>query len=159
MWFNWGKTGLPGRVDVIYCISATRENFHFFQSWVRRQEHLWAKADRMRNGHVFGPMVHELFNEDLGNLTRQLKGPYGLQQLLPITSECTWRSQLRAVSAIVLLYGGYMPKYSENMQHQTLRVSSWSPTSNWTISPFFLSGGLQRLSCLKIGIDCHGNAF
>lgn len=64
----------------------------------------------MRNSHVFGPMVHELFNEDLGNLTRQLKGPYGLQQLLPMTSERMWCSQLRAVSAIAWLYGGYAPK-------------------------------------------------
>lgn len=34
-----------------------------------------------------------------------------------------------------------------------------SRMSDWTIFPFFLSGGLQRMSCLKIGIDCHGNAF
>lgn len=104
--------------------------FFFYQSWVRRQEHLRDKAARMRNSHVFGPMVHELFNEDLGTLPRQLKGPYGFQQLLPMTSERTWRSWLGAVSAIAWLYGGYAPKRSENMQHQTLRIGSWSPASD-----------------------------
>lgn len=75
----------------------------FFNSktWARGQEHLWDKVDRMRNSRVFGPMVHELFNEDLGNLTWQLKGPDGLQQLVSMTFECTW-----PVSAISWLYGG-----------------------------------------------------
>lgn len=100
----------------------------FYQSWVRRQEHLWDKADRMRNSHVFGPMIHELFNEDLGNLPRQLKGPYGFQQLLPMTSERTWRSWPGAVTAIVWLYGGYAPKRSENMQHQNFTRQFLDPS-------------------------------
>lgn len=53
-------------------------------------EHIWDKADCLRNSLVFGPMVHELFNEDLGILTPQLKGPYGLEQLLVMTSVRTW---------------------------------------------------------------------
>lgn len=103
----------------------------FFFSKVGREdtlwEHIWDKADHMRNSHVFGPMVHELFNEDLGILTRQLKEPYGLQQLLAMTSERTWSSKLRAVSATAPLYGGDTPKCSENMHHQTLCVSSPIP--------------------------------
>lgn len=82
--------------------------FFSFQSCLRRQEHLWDKPDRMTNSRVYGPMVHELFNEELGNLTPQLKGPYGLQQVLPMTSKRTWRSRLMAVSAIVWLYGTHL---------------------------------------------------
>lgn len=81
-------------------------------------------------------MVHELFNEDSGILPPQLKGPYGLQQLLAMTADRMWRSQLRVVAAIAPLYGRYMSKCSENMQnthieklehHQSLLFSCFPP--------------------------------
>lgn len=61
-------------------------------------------------------MVHELFNEDLGILPPQLKGPYGLQQLLAMTADRMQRSQLRAIITIAPLYGCYTIKCLENMQ-------------------------------------------
>lgn len=81
----------------------------------------------LRNSRVFGPMVHELFNEDLGILTPQLKRPYGSQQLLAMTSVRTWHSRLRAASAVAPLYGDYTPKCSQNIHHQTIRASSSEP--------------------------------
>lgn len=60
-------------------------------------------------------MVHELFNEDLGILPRQLKGPYGLQQLLAKSADRMWSSQLKAIVTIAPLYGSYTIKCSENM--------------------------------------------
>lgn len=78
-------------------------------------------------------MVHELFNEDLGILPPQLKGPYGLEQLLATTADRMWRSQLRAIVTVAPLYGSYTIKCSENMQntqilkskhHQTLLFNS-----------------------------------
>lgn len=81
-------------------------------------------------------MVHELFNEYSGILPAQLKGPYGLQQLLTMTADHMWRSQLRAIITIAPLYGSYTLKGSENMQnthieksqhHQTLLFNCFSP--------------------------------
>lgn len=81
------------------------------------QEYIRDNADHQRSSQVFGPMVHELFNEDLGILSPQLKGPYGLQQLLAMTADRMWRSQLRAIVAIASLYGSYTIKCPENMQN------------------------------------------
>lgn len=50
-------------------------------------------------------MVHELFNEDSGILPPQLKGPYGLEQLLAMTADRMWCSQLRALATKTALYG------------------------------------------------------
>lgn len=58
-------------------------------------EHIWDEADCLRNSLVFGPMVHELFNEDLGIPGPRLKGPYGSEQLLAVTPACTWRPHAR----------------------------------------------------------------
>lgn len=81
-------------------------------------------------------MVHELFNEDLGVLPRQLKGPYGLQQLLAVSTDRMRRSQLKAIVTIAPLYGSYTIKCSKNMQsthiqksghHQILLFNCFSP--------------------------------
>lgn len=60
-------------------------------------------------------MVHELFNEDLGILPRQLKGPYGSQQLLARSADRMWSSQLRAVVTIAPLYGSSAIRSCGNM--------------------------------------------
>lgn len=77
------------------------------------QEYIRDNADHQRDSQVFGPMVHELFNEDSGILPPQLKRPYGLQQLLSMAADCMWCSQLRVVAAIALLYGRYTSKCSK----------------------------------------------
>lgn len=65
-----------------------------------------------------------------GFLPPQLKGPYGLQQLLAMTADrmrCLW---LRAIVAIAPLYGCYTIKDSEDMQkshHQTSLFHCFSP--------------------------------
>lgn len=57
-------------------------------------------ADHQNSSWVFGPAVHEHFE---GILLIQLKGPYGLKQLLIVTAEYTWCSQLKALFAVLLL--------------------------------------------------------
>lgn len=104
-------------------------------------------------------MVHELFNEDSGILPPQLKGPYGLQQLLAMTADRMWRSQLRAIVTIAALYGSYTIKCSENMQnthiqksqhHQTLLLNCFS--SLW-YGILGVSDGIQSL----FPALCHGH--
>lgn len=64
-------------------------------------------------------MVHELFNEDLGILTPQLKGPYGLEQLLAMTSVRTWQRRLSRGATLWRLYAQTFTKYaSSNYTHQ-----------------------------------------
>lgn len=115
-------------------------------------------------------MVHEQSNEDSGILPPQLKGPYGLQQLLAMTADRMWRSQLRAIVTIAPLYGGYTIKFSENMQnthilksrrHQTLLFNSFSSLQRSTLeclmdsNPFPLGvTALQTATCFNIEMDC-----
>lgn len=73
-------------------------------------------------------MVHELFNEDSGILPPQLTGPYGLQQLLAMTADRMWRSQLRAIVTIAPFYGSYTIKCSENMQNTHIQKSQHHQT-------------------------------
>lgn len=100
-------------------------------------------------------MVHELLNEDSGILPLQLKGPYGLQQLLTMTADRMWRSQLRAIVTIAPLYGSYTIKCLENMQnthilkcqtHQTLLLNCFSPLWHSMLGCLMESNPYFRLS-------------
>ena len=117
-------------------------------------------------------MVHELFNEDSGILPPQLKGPYGLQQLLAMTADRMWRSQLRAIVTIAPLYGSYTIKCSENMQNthiQKSQSSNFTPqlllltlvrhtrSVGWNpiLISRFMSRALQTVTRFNTGMDCH----
>lgn len=115
------------------------------------QEYIRDNADHQRSSHVFGPMVHELFNEDLGILPPQLKGPYGLEQLLATTADRMWRSQLRAIVTVAPLYGSYTIKCSENMQNTQILKSKHHQTL--LFNSYFLSWALQTASCVNTGMD------
>ena len=125
-------------------------------------------ADHQRSIHVFGPMVHELFNEDSGIVPPQLKGPYGTQQLLAMTADRMVHSQLRAIVTIPPLYGGYTIKFSENRQNAQYFssigvIKCYSSTSLpgrveflkvSTAHSYFPSLGLQTASCFIARTDC-----
>lgn len=86
-------------------------------------------------------MVHELFNEDSGILPPQLKGPYGLEQLLAMTADRMRCSQLRAIATKAALYGSYTIKCLENMQNtQILKSENHKTLFNSEFKAGWISG-------------------
>lgn len=120
-----------------------------------------------RSSQVFGPMVHELFNED---------SPSTAQRAIWLTAaalyDCMWRSQLRAIVTIPPLYGRYTIKTLENMQnnhiqksqhHQTLLLNCfsclWCSILKCWMGPIlisrFMSRALQTATCFNTRMDCQ----